>query len=52
MVILSEFRIEQYRVDGHREDAPHFNDDLMGPPFNILIDFLEAHDLEWFYQIV
>ena len=25
MVIWSEFRLGQYRVDDHREDAPHFN---------------------------
>ena len=25
MVIWSEFRMEQYRDDGHRDDTPHFN---------------------------
>ena len=24
MIILSEFRMEKYRDDDHREDAPHF----------------------------
>ena len=36
MVIWSEFRMEQYRGDDHRENAPHFNKYIIKYEINLL----------------
>ena len=47
MVIWSEFHMGQYRVDDHREDAPHFNLLRLTPTNPSRLDGFLTREVAW-----